>query len=131
MTWLIGRPAAEYDVYGRSTTVQELPKEYLDKLLADDIQHMGIKDYEDFVVIKWDVSAGRECFESFVSSKLARYLERLQTQSVKVRYRVIYDFYQPRSYDIESIGGLGWMSLAGRDSGISIFHIPPESCFPY
>jgi hypothetical protein len=57
-------------VSARSPHGEEVSKEYMDKVLRNDIQHMGINDYEDFVVIKQGASAGRGRFESLDSKEL-------------------------------------------------------------
>jgi len=93
MTWLVGRPAAEYLSYAKSAT----------------------SNYEDLVVLKRDLGNGHECYDILDSSKLAQYLESLQARTVKVRYMVSYDFYEARGSNIESIGDFGHDPASQRE----------------
>jgi hypothetical protein len=111
---------------GRST------EEYLghDKSLA--------KTQEDLVVLRRNIGNNNECYDGFASGPLARYLESLPTHSVKVRYAVTYDFYEPRTYRIEKIGDFGHGPGAVGDIGIGmlvggerVFRKSLESCLPW
>jgi hypothetical protein len=64
-------------------------------------------DVNDFIVVKRRVEDEHDCFDAFRSKELAHYLEGLPKPTVKVEYRVIYDFYQPRTWMIENIGDFG------------------------
>src|SRR5438876_3682226 len=85
MEWLTGIRAAEYLSYGRPV----------------------VGDHPDIVLLKRDIGNNHECYDGFNSPELAHYLESLPNHSVKVRYKIIYDFYQPRGSNIESIGDYG------------------------
>jgi hypothetical protein len=64
-------------------------------------------DVNDYVVLKREVEHEHDCFVAFRSKQMAHYLEGLPKPTVKVEYRVIYDFYQARTEMIESIGDFG------------------------
>jgi hypothetical protein len=69
-------------------------------------------DVNDFIVVRRSVEYDHDCFDAFRSKELAHYLEGLSKQTVKVEYRVTYDFYQPRSWMIENIGDFGHDSVS-------------------
>jgi len=98
MEWLVGKPAAAY-----------LGFENSDGHLANSAIAIGpvTKKEEEIVVLKRNIGANRECFDSFASNALAHYLESLPTDRVQVRYLVTYDFYAPRGYRVETIGEFG------------------------
>lgn len=92
---------------------------------------------EPLVVIYRKVGDGT-CFEQYYSSELSAYLTSLTASSVPVRYAVIYDFFKPRVYDVESIGALhlrdqnriysriDFQQVSGGRSGRDQFE-----CFPW
>ena len=106
-------------------------EEYLghDKSLA--------KTQDDLVVLKRNIGNDNECYDAFDSGLLARYLESLPTHSVKVRYRVTYDFYEPRTYRIDRIGDFGHdpstheIGIGMLVGGERVFHNSLESCLPW
>ncbi len=96
MDWLTGRDAAEY------------------------MDYQGTDRFTDLVVIKISLPGGQECFDSFQSSKVVDYLHGLQSKTVSVRYRIVYDFYKVRGYNLESIGDFrapGLLNIPSR-SGV-------------
>jgi len=125
MEWLIGRPAVEYlgsdkyDNYGASNFPVTNPV---------------TKEQEDFVVLKRNIGNNRECYDAFASNALAHYLESLPAGRLKVRYRLIYDFYLPRTYMIESIGDFGHLQGSGIGlivGGKKDFQDAMNSCFSW
>jgi len=114
--WLIGRLAEEYVGYDKSFA----------------------KTQEDIVVLKRKIGRDSECYDAFASSPLARYLETLPTHGVKVRYRVVYDFYEPRTYQIERIGDFPGEAASLGNLGIGVLvgaervrHNTLEPCFAW
>jgi hypothetical protein len=115
MEWITGRSTEEYLGH--------------DKSLA--------KTQDDLVVLKRSIRNDNECYDGFDSGLLARYLESLPTHGVKVRYKVTYDFYEPRTYRIESIGDFGHdpstheIGIGMLVGGERVFHNSLESCLPW
>lgn len=125
--WLVGRPAAEYLGYHKSD---------MDNLSATN--PVTGKKREELVVLKRNVDNNYDCYTTFTSSALAEYLEGLPTHSVKVQYKVTYDFYVARGYRVESVGDFGRtpatqreISIGGLGGGIRVFGDSRESCFPW
>jgi len=117
MEWLRGQPALDYVGYPTSAG----------------------SDVDDFVVLKRKVEYDHECFDAFRSKELAHYLAGMPKHVAKVEYRVIYDFYQPRSEMLESVGDFGHdkdsrmeilrsMCGGGEKSGSDARRV---SCFPW
>ena len=124
MEWLIGRPAAEY--LGSD--------KYDDRSASNFPVTNPVKKQEDLVVLKRNIGNNRECYDAFASDALAHYLESLPAGRVRVRYRLIYDFYLPRTYMIESIGEFG--RLQGSGIGMIVggkrdFQGAMNSCFSW
>ena len=125
MQWLIGRPAEEYLGY--------------DKSGANGFTTSPLrKKQEEIVVLKRNVGDNQECFESYASSALAQYLEGLPIDTIKVRYKVTYDFFRPRAYWPESIGDFGGeaaeqqeISLGAIGNGEERSHNSEGSCFSW
>jgi hypothetical protein len=111
MEWLTEKPAMEY----YSHVYREIPH-----------------DPEAVVILKRDIGNNRECFSNLTSNEVARYLESLPTQSVKVKYTVIYDFYRLRTFRLESVGDFPHdkvrMGIGG--SGLTDSPYVFEPCFP-
>jgi hypothetical protein len=106
--WLTGESAAKYAIFRQSISPQEI---------------------KDVVVLRRYVNNQKECYNVFVSRRLATYLEALPKHTVTVRYKVIYDFFQRRTYFIESIGDIpyapdvtSWKTVAINEG---------SACFPW
>lgn len=125
MEWLIGRPAVEYlGIKKFDNYTNNLP-----------VTNPVAKKQEDLVVLKRNIGNNRECYVGFASDALEHYLEGLPSSRVKVRYRLIYDLYLPRTYMRESIGDFG--TPRGRiEDGLIVdgkkdFQDAMKSCFSW
>ena len=105
--WLTGNPAGEYLVSGK-TTMQE---------------------NKNVVVLRRYVRTGQQCYNVFISEKLANYVENLPTHTVQVHYTVVYDFFKMRTYYIRSIGEFEYHpdGTAWKTAGDNL----EESCFAW
>ena len=107
MEWLTGNAAAEYLVSGKST----------------------MQENKNVVVLRRYVRTGQQCYNVFISEKLANYVEGLPKNTVKVQRLVTYDFFKVRTYSIRSIGEFEYhpngtsLKTAGDNLG--------QSCFPW
>jgi hypothetical protein len=65
------------------------------------------------------------------SKELAHYLEGLPTHTVKVKYTVIYDFYEFRSFRLESVGDFphDQMKMGSGGGGLTDPLYVYEPCF--
>jgi hypothetical protein len=114
MEWLTGKPAAEY---------------YMQVYKS----HVDLPDPETIVMLKRNIGNSRVCFSSLKSKELAHYLETLPTHTVKVQYTVIYDFYQFRTFRLESVGDFPHdnMRMGIGGSGLTDSPFVYEPCFPW
>ena len=113
MEWLTGKSAEEY--YMQIYRGQGDPP-----------------DPETIVMLRRNIGNNRVCFSDLNSKELAHYLESLPTHTVKVKYTVIYDFYQFRTFRFESVGD--FPQDRNMRSGIGGLTDPPyifEPCFPW
>ncbi len=120
--WLTEKPAAEYYIH-----------EYRHEHFNGGEQ---APDPEGFIILKRKIDHDRECLSSFHSTEIAHYLEGLPTHTVIVRYTAIYDFYQLRTYGLESIGDFGKdPATKGKLGGIEVFetqsHKDTAVCLAY
>ena len=125
MEWLIGGPAVEYLAFKKYDSY------------ANDFPAVNpaTRKHEDLVVLKRNIGNNRVCYSGFTSDALAHYLEGLPAGHVKVRYRLIYDFYLPRTYAVESIGDFGHPE-GGIEDGLIVdgkrdFPNAMRSCFSW
>ena len=81
--WLTGASAAEFIMPGTTT----------------------VSENKDAVVLR-RYADNDECYNAFISRKLADYLEGLPTHTVAVEYTVTYDLFRFRTYSIQRIGNL-------------------------
>lgn len=113
MEWLTGKPAAEF---------------YMQVYRG----HVDPPDPEAIVILKRNIGNNRVCFSSTESKELAHYVESQPTRTVQVQYTVIYDFYQFRTFRLESVGDFhGKMIMGSGGGGLTD---PPhlyEPCFPW
>jgi hypothetical protein len=114
MEWLTGKPAAEY---------------YMQIYKAD----VDPPNQEAIVMLKRNIGNNRMCFSSLKSKELAHYVESLPTRTVKVKYTVIYDFYQIRTFRLESVGDFphDYMRMGIGGSGLTSSPNAFEPCFPW
>ncbi len=105
MEWLVGGAAAEYLKYDKTASKN------------DNALLRGFKPESEkaLVVLRRNIGKRHDCYDSFVSSELFHYLEGLPTHTVKVTFRVTYDFYQARSWMIERIGEFGNHNASGTE----------------
>ena len=97
MEWLVGSPASHYLEYDKTAVKSDM-----------EMLHGFDEHSEVLVVLRRNIGERHDCYVSFVSKPLAQYVENLPTRTVSVRYRVIYDFYQPRGPGmIEQVGDFG------------------------
>lgn len=125
MEWLIGGPAVEYLGI----------KKYDNYANSFPVTNPAARKHEDLVVLKRNVGNNRVCYSGFASDALEHYLEGLPSSRVKVRYRLIYDFYLPRTYMVESIGDFGF-PRGGIEDGLIVdgkkdFQDAMNSCFSW
>jgi hypothetical protein len=125
MEWLIGGPAVKY------LRIKKYDN-YTDNF---PVTSPVARKQEDLVVLKRNIGNNRECYSGFASDALAHYLEGLPAGRVEVRYRLIYDFYLPRSYMLESIGDFG-RPHGGIEDGLTVdgkrdFQNALRSCFSW
>jgi hypothetical protein len=125
MEWLIGGPAVEYIGFKKYD-------EYANNL---PVTNSVTRKREDLVVLKRNIGNSPVCYSGFASDALKLYLEGLPTGHVKVRYRIIYDFYLPRTYVLESIGDFG-RPQGGIEDGLIVagkrdFQNAMRSCFSW
>src|SRR5256885_8005330 len=125
MEWLIGGPAVEYlGIKKYDNYTNNFP-----------LTNPVARKQEVLVVLKRNIGNNRECYSGFASDALEHYLEGLPSSRVKVRYRLIYDFYLPRSYMLESIGDFG-RPQGGIEDGLIVdgkrdFRNAMRSCFSW
>ena len=114
MDWLTGKPAAEY---------------YTQIYKAD----VDPPNPEAIVMLKRNIGNNRVCFSSLKSKELAHYIESLPTHTVKVKYTVIYDFYQIRTFRLENVGDFphDYMRMGIGGSGLTGSPNAFEPCFPW
>ncbi len=114
MERLTGKPAAQY---------------YM-QIYKDDADP---PDPETIVILKRNIGNNRVCFSSLKSKELAHYVESLPTHTVKVQYTVIYDFYQIRTFRLESVGDFPHdnMRMGIGGSGLTDSPYVYEPCFPW
>jgi hypothetical protein len=97
MEWLVGKPASQYLEYDKTAVKSDTG-----------ILHGFDERSEVLVVLRRNIGKRHDCYNSFVSKPLAQYLGSLPTHTVSVRYRVVYDFYQPRGPGMmEQVGDFG------------------------
>lgn len=125
MEWLKGGPALEYLGF----------KKYDNYANNFPATNSVTRKHEDLVVLKRHIGNNRECYSGFASDALEHYLEGLPSSRVKVRYRLIYDFYLPRTYMVESIGDFG-TPRGGFEDGLIVdgkrdFQNAMRSCFSW
>ena len=80
------------------------------------------------VILKRNIGQNRVCFSILNDEQLSEYLENLPTHTVKVKYKVTYDFYRLRGYYGEGIGDFAGITPA---SVIDSASSTSEPCFPY
>ena len=124
MEWVIGGPAVEYLGFNIDKYANNFP-----------IANLAPRKHEDVVVLKRNIGNNRVCYSGFASDALEHYLEGLPSSRVKVRYRVVYDFYLPRTYMLESIGDFG-LPRGNIEDGLIVdgkrdFQDAMNSCFSW
>jgi hypothetical protein len=114
MEWLTGKPAAEF--------YMQVYKDHVDP-----------PDRETIVILRRNIGNNRVCFSSLQSKELAHYVESLPTHTVKVQYTVIYDFYQIRTFRLESVGDFPHdnMRMGIGVSGLTDSPYVYKPCFPW
>jgi hypothetical protein len=88
---------------------------------------------EAIVMLKRNIGNNRVCFSSLKSKEVAHYVESLPTHTVKVKYTVIYDFYQIRTFRLENVGDFphDYMRMGIGSSGLTGSPNAFEPCFSW